>query len=222
MLSRMPLCFNLFGTARETAEAQLDFVRAVFDPSAATVEMIEVEWTPRNPLSTINDRTAFDAAIVTRRSDGSRHLVGIETKCTEPFSQTRYGSAGRPDADTYGTIHDSCGWFDSNAHDRLVGSTTNQLWRNCLLAAAVEKSGEVDSASIAVVAVVGDHGAAAAIAGVGGAMTDTSRCRLVSLESIVAEARGISSLAGWANRFEERYLDTWMVKEIDRRKGDRG
>jgi hypothetical protein len=86
MLSSMPMCFNLFGMVREIPEAQLSFVRSLFDPKATDVEMIECEWTPRLPEATINDRTAFDAAIITRRADGSRHLIGVETKYTESFS----------------------------------------------------------------------------------------------------------------------------------------
>lgn len=73
MLSSMPLCFNLFGLVRSVPELQVPFVQALFDPEATAVEMIECEWTPRRPESSINDRTAFDAAIITRRADGKRH-----------------------------------------------------------------------------------------------------------------------------------------------------
>jgi len=215
MLSSMPLCFNLFGMIRETPEARLPFVQKLFDPTAIHVEMIECEWTPRHPDSTINDRTAFDAAIVVSREDGTSHLIGVETKYTEPFSPTRYGSADRHDAGRYRTHHDGSGWFTPKSHDRLTASSTNQLWRNCLLAAAAERSGELASASVVVVALADDRGAAAAISGITEAMTDPSRCRLVSLEEIVDVCRTITSLAEWTDEFDRRYLDLSRLRLMD-------
>lgn len=206
MLSSMPLCFNLFGALRTTLEAQLPLVRACFDPEAVQVELIECEWIPVDPASTVGDRTAFDAAVVTRRADGSRHLVGVETKYTEPFSKTRYGARAH-DAGRYRAVHDGSGWFTPQSHDGLTSSATNQLWRNCLLAAASERSGEFDSASVAVVAVSDDRHAVRAIEGVTAGMTDPARCRLVSLDSIVATASRLPELASWSAAFERRYLD---------------
>jgi hypothetical protein len=208
MLSSMPMCFNLFGMIRQSPAVQLWCVQQLFDPSAIGVDLIECEWTPRNPASTTNDRSAFDAAIVTCRPDGSRHLIGIETKYTEPFSSTRYGAADRArDAGRYRNIHTRSGWFDPSSHDALTASATNQLWRNCLLAAAAEQAGEFDSAEVAVVALDDDCGAANAIAGITAAMTSPSRCRLISLQAIVETSRRLPSLADWAIRFEQRYLD---------------
>jgi hypothetical protein len=208
MLSSMPMCFNLFGMIREVPESQLEFVRLLFDPRAMAVELIECEWTPRKPESTINDRSAFDAAVVTRRADGSRHLIGVETKYTESFSSTRYGAQERrTDAGRYRDIHARSGWFYPSTHDELTASPTNQLWRNCLLAAASERAGEFHSAEVVVVALNDDRGAMKAIAGVTAAMTDPTRCRAVSLESIVETSQQIPPLAAWAGEFKRRYLD---------------
>jgi hypothetical protein len=112
MLSSMPLCFNVFGMIRETPDAQLEFVQRLFDPSAVAVEMIECEWTP---VAGLGDRTAFDAAIVTRHADGSNHLIGVETKYTESFSPTEYTS------DEYVGVHDASGWFRTGTAEALVG-----------------------------------------------------------------------------------------------------
>lgn len=213
MLSSMPMCFNLFGMVRETPDARLPFVTSLFDPEAIEVEMIECEWTPRLPEASISDRTAFDAAIITRRSDGSRHLIGVETKYTELFSPTRYGAPDRRrDAGRYRDVHVSSGWFDPSSHDRLTASPTNQLWRNCLLAAAAERAGEFDTANVAVVALGDDPGATKAIAGVTEAMTDPSRCHLVSLEQITSVSKKVPQLAEWSCEFERRYLDLGRVE----------
>lgn len=114
MLSSMPMCFNLFGMLCTMPDGQLPLVRACFDATAEAVEMIECEWVPEHPASTLSDRTAFDAAIVTRRSDGSRHLIAIETKYTEPFSQTRYGARSH-DAGKYRGMHEASGWSNTRA-----------------------------------------------------------------------------------------------------------
>jgi hypothetical protein len=198
MLSSMPLCFNVFGMIRETPDAQLEFVRQLLDPTAVAVEMIECEWTPGAGLG---DRTAFDAAIITRHADASSHLIGIETKYTESFSPTEYES------DQYTHVHETSGWFRTGTANGLTGKATNQLWRNCLLAAAAEHAGEYTTAAVVVVSLADDPGADAAIAGLTAAMTDPSRCRLVSLERIVEAAKQIAPLAAWASEFERRYLD---------------
>jgi hypothetical protein len=198
MLSSMPLCFNVFGMIRETPDAQLEFVQQLFDPSAVAVEMIECEWTP---TARLGDRTAFDAALVTRHIDGSTHLIGIETKYTESFSPTEYTS------DEYVGVHEASGWFRTGTAEALVGKATNQLWRNCLLAAAAEMAGEYTTAAVVVVALDGDPGAEAAMAGLATAMTDASRCRAAPLERIVEAGKRIQPLQPWASEFERRYID---------------
>jgi hypothetical protein len=202
MLSSMPLCFNVFGMVRETPEAQLDFVQRLFDPSATAVDMIECEWTPN---SSIGDRTAFDAGIATRHADGSTHLVAIETKYTESFSAKQYSS------DEYTRVHNASGWFHEGSAGSLTGSTTNQLWRNCLLAAAAESSGEFATATVAVVALDDDPGAAKAISGVQTAMIDPRRCTAVPLEHIVQTCMLIPSLREWATEFRRRYIDVGPI-----------
>lgn len=83
MLSSMPLCFSLFGTLRSLPDRGLDLVRQLFDHEADEVLWTECEWKPEsNPLG---DRTAFDAVLMVRRGQ-TRHLIGVETKYTEPFS----------------------------------------------------------------------------------------------------------------------------------------
>jgi hypothetical protein len=81
-------------------------------------------------------------------------------------------------------VHETSGWFRDGTAD-LTGKATNQLWRNCLLAAAAELAGEYATASVVVVSLADDPGANTAIAGVTAAMTDPNRCRSVPLERIV-------------------------------------
>jgi hypothetical protein len=80
--------------------------------------------------------------------------------------------------------------------------STNQLWRNCLLAATSVVSGEFNSAEVVVVSLADDRGAQMAIDGARARMTDRSRCRAVSLEQVVSAARQIGQLSDWADRFQ--------------------
>jgi len=198
MLSSMPLCFNVFGMIRETPDAQLEFVQQLFDPSAVGIEMIECEWTP---VAGLGDRTAFDAAIVTRHVDGSTHLIGIETKYTDSFSPTEYESA------EYVRVHQASGWFRDGTAGDLSGRATNQMWRDCLLAAAAELAGEYTTAAVVVLALEDDPGAGAAIAGVDAALSDPRRCQAVPLQRIVEAGKQITPLVAWASEFERRCID---------------
>mgnify|MGYP001000202673 CR=1 FL=1 len=208
MLSSMPMCFNAFGMLRVVSpSARLAFVREVFDREAAAVEMIECEWTPRLAAATLMDKTAFDAVVITRRPNGSRHLVAVETKYTEPFSRYPYGGPGRPDAGRYRTAHDNAGWFDPDAHDALTRPDTNQLWRNCLLAATAVVAGEFDSASVVVVALEDDEHAARAVSGVRSALRNPDACGLIPWGHLVSAGGRVKELAERSSNFDRRYLD---------------
>jgi hypothetical protein len=202
MLSSMPLCFSIFGELRGSGDRRIGLVRSLFDPFAVAVDAIECELTPDTDV--LGDRTAFDAMVVTRRDDGSRHLIGIETKYTERFSQTPYL------ADRYLDVHLASGWFRDGSERSLVPAATNQLWRNTLLAAACEQLGELglSSAAVCVVALADDRGAATALAGVRASLVDPdARCRFVSIESIEAHAKAADGeWRAWAEGLGRRYV----------------
>ncbi len=205
MLSSMPMCFNIFGAIRNDPELSKRFLQEVFEVAVESVEFVECEWTPRDAASSIGDRTAFDAAVGIRSPSGARHLVAVETKYTEPFSRTRYGARAH-DAGRYRAVHDAAGWFASDSYDDLTDPATNQLWRNCLLAANAVRSGEFDSAEVIVVALEGDPGASKALGAIHEHLLDTDRCRMVSLQDIVERASGLAPLANWASEFRRRYI----------------
>ena len=133
MLSSMPMAFSIFGELRAAADRGLDVVRAFLDPHAVSVEVMECVWRPAVDL--LGDRSVFDAAVITVRADGSRHLVGIDVKYTEQFNRTIYNSDG------YRQVHEYSGWFRPGTARPLLGPATNQLWRTSLLAAACARHG---------------------------------------------------------------------------------
>jgi hypothetical protein len=208
MLSSLPMAFSIFGELRARPDRGLDVVRAFLDPHAVSVDVMECAWRPA--VDVLGDRSGFDAAVVTRRADGRRHLVGVEVKYTEQFNHTIYNSDG------YRQVHEYSGWFHPGTARPLVGPATNQLWRTSLLAAACASRGVmgVESASVVVMCLGEDPDAARALAGVSAALRDPSEhCRIVSLESFVAGVReGLGPQAHWADAFAGRYLDPPFIE----------
>jgi len=171
MLSSMPLCFNLFGTMR----AEADFFgvfQQLFDPAAIAITEVVCEWAPQPPSQFLGDRTAFDAVVFYETAVGPR-FCGIETKYTEPFSATLY------DTQRYRDVTRDCGWFNNpdQAGADLKHPKSNQLWRNLMLAAAVEVNGRNLLGSVAVVALADDPGAYGARDIVGRTLAQTERLK---------------------------------------------
>ena len=202
MLSSMPMTFSIFGELRAREDRGLDVVRAFLDPHAVAVEVMECAWHPA--VDVLGDRSSFDAAVITLREDGSRHLVGIEVKYTESFNRTIYNSDG------YRKVHEDSGWFHSGTARTLLGPSTNQLWRTSLLAAACvqHRVMGVESASVVVMCLAEDPDAIRALAGVSAALREPrDHCRIVSLESLVAGVRdGLGPEGSWGDEFAARYL----------------
>ena len=207
MVSSLPMSFSIFGELRSRPDRGLDVVRAYLDPEAVDVEVMECAWRPA--VDVLGDRSSFDAAVITLRNDGSRHLVGIEVKYTENFNRTIYNS------NSYRRAHERSGWFHPGTTRPLLGPATNQLWRTSLLAAACvqHRVMGVSSASVAVMCLAEDPDAARGLAGLSAALRDPQEhCRIVSLESLVAGMRdGLGPGAPWAEAFATRYLNPPLV-----------
>ena len=132
MLSSQPMCFNLFGPLVNDRKLACRLLSPLVPEDVAEVTRVAIEWAPEPPDAYLGDRTAFDAFIEYRASDGRLCALGVETKLTEPFSQREYdgeryrrwmraqNAPWRPGADA--TVH---------------AIQHNQLWRDHLLAIAL-------------------------------------------------------------------------------------
>jgi hypothetical protein len=90
-----------------------------------------IEWAPEPAARYLADRTAFDAMVDYERRDGSRVLLGIETKLTDSFSQKPYnGEAYRR------WMRSTRSPFREEAAIEVATPRHNQLWRNHLLSIA--------------------------------------------------------------------------------------
>jgi hypothetical protein len=203
LLSSMPLCFNIFGALRGRL-ALADLIRVVFEVNAELVEVCECEWRPYS--SGLDDRTAFDAFIAYVTPNGARRFIGIETKYTEPFSTTVYGSR-EPAASRYRKVTEQSGWFHPGASDVLATKQTDQLWRNTMLAASMcHGAAEWDDGSVVVLHLDADKRARDAVKLVRAQLSDSGRLSAVTFEKLVLTAKTIPDLVEWAGAFERRYL----------------
>ena len=90
MLSSQPMCFNLFGELAAEPRHGTSLVRALWGDHIGEVTSVRFEWAPTPASEYLSDKTAFDAFIEYDASDGKPGFIAIETKLTEPFSQTVY------------------------------------------------------------------------------------------------------------------------------------
>ena len=209
MLSSMPLCFNLFGYLRRHPGEAAQGLSAALGLDIDEILDVVVEWAP-DPVAHLGDRTAFDAFVRYRTSDGRRAFLGVETKYTEPFSPKPY------DSERYDDItKKSASGFKSGAEDHLRESKTNQLWRNALLVCSVRSNGvsgdspdEFDDGHVVVLSCEGDRGAERAIEGLKEQLHEpSSLLRAATYEELMSKFADMANLRSWASEFRRRYLD---------------
>jgi hypothetical protein len=206
MLSSMPLCFNLFGWLRGHPAKAAAALGDVLSLDIARIRDVKVEWAPRPAL--LGDRTAFDAYVEYETRSGEPGFLGVETKYTEPFSREEY-----PRAAYEPLTQEPASGFKQGAAGELEKRTTNQLWRNTLLAFALRRKLGWRLGHAVVLSCEGDAGAAAAIEGI-------SKChqrpdeilRAGTLEDLVHALKRHPAMAERAIAFERRYLDLSPVR----------
>ncbi len=202
LLSSQPLCFNLFGHLRAYPEHATTVLAATFDLDIEKIETIEVEWAP-DPSLHLGDKTAFDAYVQYRTSTGTRGFIGVETRYTENFTQREY------DQPEYRRVtEDPASGFKPGAAEVLKAKSTNQLWRNALLAASVRKLEGFDHGHVAVLACEDDTSLDGAIRRLESQLeVPPSLLRVGNFQELIAEADKIPALAEWSAASHERYLD---------------
>jgi hypothetical protein len=130
MLSSQPMCFNLCAPLALDLKLATKLVAGLPGlPADLEVTGIRFEYAP-DKASHLNDATAFDAFIEYTLPDQRRGFIGVETKLTEPFSQTSYAFVER-----YSKWRSIDGWWwRDGAETDFPKPHFNQLWRNHLLA----------------------------------------------------------------------------------------
>lgn len=137
LLSSQPMCFNLFGPLVRDHDLATHLLGYLLPNQVDVVLDVRLEYAPGPASEYLGDRTAFDAFIAYRQSDGQHAFIGFETKLTEPFSRQQY------DDDKAGVRHyrqwmTPDGPWLPDAADMVVDVRHNQLWRDHLLAIALK------------------------------------------------------------------------------------
>lgn len=133
LLSSMPMCFNLLGELQGDPARTQRTVAKLWGLSASEPVDVRFEWSPgRRTSDYLNDRTAFDAALMIGSKDEPRTIIGIETKYHEHAT-----SEAQPNEDTrlprYREVAEDSGVFVSGWERRVVGTELQQVWRDHLL-----------------------------------------------------------------------------------------
>lgn len=210
MLSSQPLCFSLFGHFAHHREAAARVLDKVLPWDVDTVEEVLVEHAPHAAAMAMGgdraDGTAFDTMLVIR-SGTQKRVLGVETKYTEPFTQKPY------DKPSYRTVTNRPGsWFVEGAAEAALKPSTNQLWRNLMLAQETSTAMKC-KASVIVLTAAHDCHAETAVAGIAPLLRNPQQAlQHTLLEDVIAEAAAEPTLFEWAARFRERYLDLALAE----------
>jgi hypothetical protein len=133
LLSSMPLCFNLFGELHADSERLTTAVEGLWPQHPGRTAQIKFEWSPgrADPLF-LNNRSAFDAAILLDLGAGGRGVIGIETKYHEDIRRERPPDpVGR--LPRYRQVTELAGVFRDGWEAAVVGTDLQQLWLDHLL-----------------------------------------------------------------------------------------
>jgi hypothetical protein len=134
LLSSMPMCFNLFGElAADLARAD-KAVHTWWPDAPGAVTAVEFEWSPGRSLKGeyLQNRSAFDVAFILDLGDGTKGVIGVETKYHEhpvPMAPTTDAKMER-----YRTVADASGVFANGSQEAIIETELQQIWLDHLLA----------------------------------------------------------------------------------------
>lgn len=136
LLSSMPLCFNLFGGLSGDGLAARRAVDAWWPDAPRGDVAVRLEHSPgRRDPSFLGNQSAFDAALEIASGDGSRAIIGVETKYHE------HAVAEAPPKPTalarYAAVTERSGIFNDGWRERIVGTELQQIWLDHLLVLAM-------------------------------------------------------------------------------------
>jgi hypothetical protein len=150
MLSSMPMCFNLFGELWENPESAAVAVSKWFPDMECQRAKLLFEWSPgRRDERYLNNGSAFDAAFLLDLSDGSRGVVGIETKYHEhPKEEKLPGDDRLP---LYEIVAEDSGRFKAEWREAVLGTNLQQIWLDHLLVLSMVRSKQWESGKFVLV-----------------------------------------------------------------------
>lgn len=122
LLSSMPMCFNFFGPLHADLALADRAVHAWWPEVRGRVCAVRFEWSPGRaiPGRFLENRSAFDVAFELALPNGSRGILGVETKYHE---DCRAESPPGPDRlERYRLVGERAGIFQDDEVERIVGT----------------------------------------------------------------------------------------------------
>jgi hypothetical protein len=217
MLSSMPMCFNLFADFRAAVQerhiACVDVLAAIFKTSPISlVDDIVVEMIPQPTCEYIDDKTAWDAAILYQDDRGGKGLASIETKYTD-----KLGSNQASKEDKKLKLAEELGLFGDGWLEWYGPHHFNQVARNLLLTLAYQRKHGIAHAIDYVLAPEADEEALRVVNELKSRLSSKYQTSIEMLPLEVAVKRGLACsdefFTEHLNRFWQRYLD---LSQIDR------
>lgn len=132
LLSSMPMCFNLFGDLARDLTAARRAVSAWWPDAPRGDVHVRFEHSPgRRDIAFLGNQSAFDVAFEVDAGEGTRAIVGVETKYHEHAAKE---PPPKPAAlARYVEVSERSGVFAEGWHDRIVGTDLQQIWLDHLL-----------------------------------------------------------------------------------------
>jgi hypothetical protein len=134
LLSSMPMCFNLFGSYHGDLNAADHAVHSWWPDVPGKVCAVHFEWSPGRLLKGeyLENRSAFDVAFELALADGTRGIVGVETKYHEDCKREKPPQDDR--LRRYKEVTDKSSIFTPEAFSTILGTDLQQIWLDHLLA----------------------------------------------------------------------------------------
>jgi len=203
MLSSQPLAFNLFGELAADLDLATRAGRSLWPDLVGTVTEVRFEWSPgRGDPRFLDNRSAFDVALVATDPDGRAVCVGIEVKYHEDMTQDP-GSAVAP---RYAEVARAAAAFRDPEAPELRSRQLRQLWFDHLLALSMVEAGEVRRTRFVVLAPAANPAVTAADARYRRHLSDALTYERRTLEEVAAVIAGLTG-AQWVRDFCARYLE---------------
>jgi hypothetical protein len=136
LLSSMPLCFNVCGDLSGDAERAATAVRSWWPDAPPGLVTTKVEHSPgRRDAAYLGNQSAFDVSFDIDTGNGTRAILGVETKYHEHANPER---SPRPAAlHRYVEVTERSGVFVDGWRSAVVGTELQQIWLDHLLVLAM-------------------------------------------------------------------------------------
>ncbi len=204
LLSSMPMCFNLFGSAWAHQDRAAAAIATLWPDSSSATSIGEVifEWSPgRLDGRYLGNRSAFDVAFLPIGEQGPM-ILGVETKYHE---HTRPEKPARDERlDRYLEVAEQSGAFRAGFERAVNGTWLQQIWQDhLLLLSMLQNPDQWAAGRFVVVYPAANPSFAEATSAYSKLLTDDATFGAVTVEELLdAGVLGTESI----QRFSDRYV----------------